>query len=168
MLDPRAYILAAILLAAPGAGNAQGTAIEFGGLQQDPTAPIEVVADQLQVNQTDGTAIFTGNVVIGQGEMRLSAAEVLVVYAKAVEGGDQGKISRMEATGGVTIVNGTDAAEAEKASYSVEDGLIYMTGDVLLMQGENALTSEKMRIDLTNGAAIMEGRVKTVLQSGGN
>lgn len=168
MLNPRAYVLVALLFAAPGAGVAQGTAIEFGGLQQDPTAPIEVVADRLQVDQTDGTAIFTGNVIIGQGEMRLSAAEVLVVYARAVEGGDEGKISRMEASGGVTIVNGTDAAEAQNATYSVDDGLIYMTGDVLLMQGENALTSEKMRIDLTNGAAIMEGRVRTVLQSGGN
>jgi lipopolysaccharide export system protein LptA len=157
-----------MLLAAPGVGFAQGTAIDFGGLQQDPTAPIEVVADQLQVNQTDGTAIFTGNVTIGQGEMRLTAAEVLVVYAKAVEGGESGKISRMEASGGVTIVNGTDAAEAQNASYSVDDGMIYMTGDVLLMQGENALTSEKMRVDLTNGSAIMEGRVKTVLQQGAN
>ena len=142
---------------------AQGTNVAFGTIRQDTSAPVEVTADNLSVDQTNGTAVFTGNVVIGQGEMRLSAARVQVVYATGGAG-----ISRLEATGGVTLVSGPDAAEAQKADYDVEGGTIVMTGDVLLTQGQSALTSEKMTVNLDDGTAQMSGRVKTILQTGQN
>ena len=53
--------------------QAQGTEIAFGTVQQDTSLPVEVSADALSVSQNDGSALFTGNVIIGQGEMRLSA-----------------------------------------------------------------------------------------------
>jgi lipopolysaccharide export system protein LptA len=133
--------------------------VQFGGMQQDTSAPVEVTADQLQVNQSDGTALYTGNVLIVQGEMRLSAPRVLVVYSETA-----GRIDRMEASGGVTMVSGSEAAEAERADYSIEDGQVVMSGNVLLTQGENALTSERMTVDLSDGTAQMSGRVRTVLQ----
>lgn len=147
--------------------SAQGAQIAFGGLQHDSTLPIEMAADELAINQADGTAVFKGNVVIGQGLMRLSAAHVLVEYA-APQDGVTGKISRLLANGGVVLVNGTEAAEAESADYSVQTGTIVMTGNVLLTQGANALSAERMVVDLNTGTGIMQGRVRTILQSGGN
>ena len=98
------------------------------GQSADTDAPVQVEADSLKVNQTTGEATFTGNVVIGQGEMRLSAAEVTVVYAA---GGNE-RISSLRATGGVTLVNGPDAAEASEAAYDVEAGTVALSGDVVL------------------------------------
>lgn len=152
-----AFVIA--LLGTPGFAVAQGAQIAFGDTQQDASAPVEVTADDLSINQSDGTAVFTGNVLIGQGEMRLSAPRVLVVYLQ-----DQSGISRLEATGGVTLVSGEDAAEASEADYNIETGLIELEGDVLLVQGPNALTAEKMFVDTRAGTARMSGRVKTVLQ----
>jgi lipopolysaccharide export system protein LptA len=74
-------------------------------------------------------------------------------------------IARMEATGGVTLVSGPDAAEADRADYSIEDGTIVMTGNVLLDQGPNALSAERMNVQLDAGTAQMSGRVKTIIQS---
>jgi lipopolysaccharide export system protein LptA len=138
---------------------AQGAQIAFGETEQDTSLPVEVTADTLAVNQNDGTAVFTGDVLIGQGEMRLSAPKVQVFYNEA---GD--KIERMKASGGVTLVSGDDAAEAAKADYNIETGIIIMQGDVLLVQGPSALTAERMNIDTKAGTARMEGRVKTVLK----
>jgi lipopolysaccharide export system protein LptA len=101
--------------------------------------------------------------LIGQGEMRLSASSVLVVYRANGEG-----IARLEATGGVTLVSGPDAAESERADYDIDTGTIVMTGNVLLAQGRNALSSDKMSVKLSDGTAQMSGRVRTVLQPGGN
>ena len=115
---------------------AQGTEVAFGAVQQDTSLPIEVSADSLAVSQKDGSALFTGNVVIGQGEMRLSAPRVLVFYTK-----DQTGIERLEATGGVTLVNADQAAEADSANYDVNRGTIRMLGNVLLTQGANTLVS---------------------------
>ncbi|WP_166417682.1 LptA/OstA family protein [Cochlodiniinecator piscidefendens] len=146
---------------------AQGAQVAFGGLQHDASLPVEVTADQLSVDQSDGSAVFSGNVVVGQGSLRLSAGSIRVEYA-AGDAQNTGQISKLHASGGVTIVNGAEAAEAEQAVYTIGSSTIVMTGNVLLTQGQNALSANSMVIDLTSGTARMEGRVQTILQSGGN
>lgn len=153
-------LTAAIFIALAGPAPAQGTSVAFGGMSQDTDAPVEVSADQLEVNQSDGTALYTGNVVIGQGEMRLAAPRVLIFYTE-----DESRIDRMEASGGVTVVSGSEAAEAQTAVYSIDAGTIVMTGNVLLTQGRSALTSERMTVNLEDGTAQMAGRVRTVIGS---
>lgn len=143
--------------------TAQGTQVAFGTIQQDTTAPVEVSADELDVDQATGEAIFTGNVVIGQGEMRLSAARVLVIYRQDGPG-----IERLEATGGITLVSGSDAAESQRADYDIDGGTIVLSGDVLMTQGQNAISADKMTVDLDGGTARMQGQVKTILQTGNN
>ena len=154
-------ILLSLLAAAPALGQGQ---IAFGGIRADTSKPVEVTADSLTVNQSDGTAVFSGNVLVAQGEMRLSAGEVRVEYAE----GDTRKIERLLATGGVTLVSGPDAAEAKEAVYTIDSGSVVMTGNVLLTQGPNVLSGQKLTVDLRTGTGSMEGRVKTVLQPGGN
>lgn len=158
MLRP---LLTALILAAPPA-VAQNVA--FGGMRADVSAPVEVAADNLSVNQADGSAVFTGNVVIGQGEMRLSADTVTVIYAE----GGQSRIKSLDAKGNVTLVSGPDAAEAQAATYDVESGNVTLTGDVVLTQGQNVLTGDRMLVNLESGTAQVEGRVRSVLQPGGN
>lgn len=149
----------ACLLAFASPVLAQGTQVAFGTTAQDTTAPIEVSANELAVDQKTNTAIFTGDVLIIQGEMRLAAAKVEVVYRAETQG-----ISRLVATGNVTLVSGEDAAESQYADYKVDDGVIEMTGNVLLTQGQSSLTAERMTVHLDDGTARMQGRVKTILQ----
>jgi lipopolysaccharide export system protein LptA len=142
---------------------AQEAKIAFGGLKQDTSLPVDVQADQLSVNNADGTAVFSGNVLVGQGDMRLAASEVRVKY-----GADGKSISELLATGGVTISNLADAAEAREALYTIDSGVVVMTGEVLLTQGASAIAGEKLTIDLKAGTGIMEGRVSTTFVPGGN
>ena len=151
-----------VLLALPGMALAQGAKVAFGGLKQDTSQPVEITADSLEVNQTDGQATFSGNVLVGQGALRLTDARIEVVYD---EGGKA--IRTLHATGGVTIVNATDAAEAQEAVYTIASGNVVMTGDVLLTQGQNALSGQRLVLDLQNGTGVMEGRVKSVFTPGG-
>ena len=146
---------------AGGAALAQGAQVAFGGLKQDTSLPVEVTADALEVNQADGSAVFTGNVLIGQGEMRLSANKVRVEYDTA------GGIDRMHATGQVLLVSGGEAAEASEAVYTIETASVVMTGNVILTQGDNALSGQKLWVDLTTGTGRMEGRVSTIFNPGG-
>lgn len=158
---PRVIAVLASLALFPAMGLAQGASVAFGGLKQDTTLPVEVSADQLAVNQADGTAMFTGNVLVGQGEMRLSAGRVKVEYTA-----DGSGISKLFASEGVTLINATDAAEAREAIYTIDSGNVVMTGDVLLTQGGNALSGQKLVIDLKAGTGVMEGRVQSVFQPG--
>lgn len=159
----RALVLAAIFGLVAQGSLAQQASVAFGGLKQDTTLPVEVQADQLSVNNADGTAVFTGNVLVGQGEMRLSAGEVKVKYAA-----DGKAIDQLLATGGVTISNLADAAEAREAIYTIDSGVVVMTGDVLLTQGPSAIAGQKLTINLKSGTGVMEGRVSTTFVPGGN
>lgn len=158
----RALFLSFALAIGAGSAQAQATNVAFGAVKADPTLPVEVTADNLDVNQADGSAEFTGNVLVGQGEMRLSAQRVFVIYKS-----EAGGIERMEATGDVLLVSGADAAEADRAEYTIDSGIIVMTGNVLLTQGPSALSSERMTVNLITGTAQMSGRVKTILNPDG-
>ncbi|EAR52984.1 hypothetical protein OG2516_10991 [Oceanicola granulosus HTCC2516] len=155
-----ATFLAATLAAS--AGWAQSN-VDLGGISADPDAPVEVTADSLSVNREEGTAVFSGNVLIGQGELRISAAEVQVIYSE-----ETGDITRLLASGGVTMVTETEQAEAQTADYDIDAGQLVMEGDVLLTQGASALSAGRMVVDLDTGAAQMDGRVRTVFQQDGN
>ena len=162
---PRAMMIALTLVALTFAAvPAMAQQVGFGSLKADVSAPVEVSADNLSVRQDNGHAVFTGNVEIGQGEMRLSADEVTVEYADA----GQSRIRALHARGNVTLVSGADAAEAEQADYDVESGQVVLTGDVLMTQGRNVLTGDRMQVDLAEGTARVEGRVRSVLQPGTN
>lgn len=137
--------------------------IAFGDLNQDTTQPVQVTADQLAVNNADGTAVFSGNVLVTQGEMKLAAGEVKVTY-----GTEQNDIESLVASGGVTVTNLGDAAEAREAVYTIDSGVIVLSGDVLLTQGPSAMAGQKLTINLQDGTGVMEGRVTTTFQPGGD
>ena len=137
--------------------------IAFGDLNQDTTLPVQVTADQLAVNNADGSAVFSGNVLVTQGEMKLAAAEVKVTY-----GTEKNDIKELVASGGVTVTNLGDAAEAREAVYTIDSGVIVLSGDVLLTQGPSAMAGQRLTINLKDGTGVMDGRVTTTFQPGGN
>lgn len=146
------------LMFATATAAAAQTDIALGGIQADSSAPVEITADSLSVDQETGIAAFSGNVLIAQGELRLSAGSVEVVYDD-----DSGDITRLVASGGVTFVTATDAAEAQTAVYDLAENKLTMTGDVLITQGRSAIAADSMRVNLTTGKAQLDGRVRTTL-----
>jgi lipopolysaccharide export system protein LptA len=143
----------------PALALAQAAAFSFGQGTRDRSAPVEVTSDSLSVDQNDNSALFSGGVVIAQGEMRLAAPRVRVVYLP-----DRSGIETLEASGGVTLTSGEDAAEAQDAAYNLETGKIELRGDVLLVQGANAISGDTVIVDTRAGTAQVTGRVKTILK----
>ncbi len=150
------------LVAFASVAHAQ-TNINLGGIAVDTAAPIEVTSESLAIDQDIGTALFEGDVVIIQGDLRIAAQRVEVIYSA-----DTSQIARLVATGDVTFVTAQEAAEAETADYDIAAGLLTLTGDVLLTQGASAISAQSMVVNVANGTATMQGRVRTVLQQGGN
>lgn len=155
-----ALVCASLICAVPAFAQ---TDINLGAISADPSAPVEITADTLSVDQDTGTAIFQGNVLIGQGGLRLSAGRVQVVYNDT-----EGNISRLLATGGVTFVTETEAAESATAEYNIDAGTLVLQGDVLLTQGASAISADTMRVNLSDGSAQMDGRVRTIFNQGDN
>ena len=157
------FLIGCVLV--PAFAFAQGANIALGTGAFDAGLPVEVTADEFSVDQSNGQAVFAGNVLVVQGEVRLSAGSVTIEYAQ--DNAAPNGISRLLAEGGVTFVTATDAAEAQGAVYSVADGTVTMSGDVILTQGQNAISGDRLVVNLTSGTGRMEGRVRTVFSSGG-
>lgn len=140
---------------------AQGTSLSFSGLSSVRGAPVEVRSDSLQVDNSTGETVFSGNAVLGQGDMRLAAQTIKVVYAP----GDNARIRRLEASGGVTLVTAQEAAEAASAVYDIDAGTVRMSGSVILTQGPNVLSGDRLTVNLRSGQGSLEGRVRTIIQT---
>ncbi len=156
---PRIFLL---FIAAVAALPAFGQGIQFGPFRQDPDEPVEVTSERLEVDQNAGIATFIDDVVVIQGEMRLTAPRVRVEYTS----GDEGQIDLIHATGGVTMFNGIETAEGDEAIYRVSLGTVVMTGDVIVTQGPNVLAGQRLDVDLDTGTGTMEGRVRTIFREG--
>lgn len=139
------------------------TGVRFSGLKTDATAPVQVQADQLTIDQTDGAATFQGNVVVVQSDLELKAASVVVIYESDGKG-----IAELRATGGVTVKAGNNAASADTAVYTVAPGQLVLEGNVLLAEGQATLSGQKLTVNLKTGLGTMEGRVTTTFAPGGN
>lgn len=163
----RGLLLAVAIVIAPPMAFAQGTAVSLGELKHDTTLPVEVTADSFSVANEAGQAVFEGNVVVIQGPMRLAASKIEVDYGEAADTGSN-EIRQMTASGGVTFVNGADAAESASAVYSPEAGTLRMSGNVLLTQGPTVISGDALTVDLGAGTGVMEGRVRTTFQTGNN
>ena len=151
--------------------SAQSTTGPFGGFKHDRTQPIEITANSLEVRQAEQLAIFSGEVVAGQGTLRLTADKVEVTYDENNNsGGDTGAIKNMVASGNVFISNGAETAQGARAEYDVDGGNITMTGSVVLTQGENVISGQTLTINLNAGQGRIEGtgtgRVKSIFTPG--
>jgi lipopolysaccharide export system protein LptA len=141
---------------------AQGANIPFGNTAHDGAQPVEVTSERLDIDQTDGTAIFTGNVIVVQGELRLSADRVRVEFGTE----EPREIERLHADGSVVLVNADEAAEGDEAVYDLAAGTVVMTGNVLLTRELSAISGDTLTVDLESGTGVVEGRVRTILRTG--
>ena len=141
--------------------GAQGTNLTLSGLNAVRGLPVEIRADQLEVDNTTGETVFSGNAILGQGDMRIAAPLIRIIY----ETQGERRIERLEASGGVTLVTADEAAEAQNAVYEVIGGTVRMSGAVILTQGQNILSGDRLDVNLRTGQGRMDGNVRTLIQT---
>ncbi|MBY0307023.1 MAG: LptA/OstA family protein [Sphingomonas sp.] len=141
-------LLASALLAMAGASTAQ--------TRHDSAAPIDFGADHIELQDKANRAILTGSVTVRQAEMTLSAARMTVAYTgQVVDGSPQ--VSRLDASGGVTVTRPDQSARSQYAVYDIQRREITMLGNVMLVQGGNPVNGGRLRIDLDSGRAYLDG-----------
>ena len=140
-----------LLLAALGFGPALGQTSALRG--HNSNAPVDVAADRIEVQDRADRAIFSGNVVVRQGELTLTAARLTVAYSS----GGGVELRRIDATGGVSVRSPSETARGDVGIYDLERRIITLIGGVSLVQRDARVNGARLTIDLDSGRAVMDG-----------
>ena len=144
-------LVPALLLAALAVGPAASQTSALKG--HNSNAPVDVAADRIEVQDRADRAIFSGNVVVRQGELTLTAARLTVAYSS----GGGVELRRIDATGGVTVKSPSETAQGNVGIYDLERRIITLIGDVSLVQRDARVNGGRLTIDLDSGRAVMDG-----------
>ena len=163
-------LLVAFLVSGPA--MAQDVSDAFSGLSSSSKDPIEIEADELEVQDRDKTAVFRGNVRLVQGPTTLRASSITVYYAGRATGTNQ-QISKVEARGPVRVTNLDQTASGDLATFQMATQILTLTGNVILTKGSNELRGQRLIVNLKTGESRVEapnnksgGRVRGVFLPG--
>lgn len=148
-----ALFFSIVLVAAPLAAQTQ----------HNSAAPIDFGADHIELQDKAARAVLSGNVSVRQGEMTLAAARMTVAYTGQVVGGNP-QVSRLDASGGVTVTRPDQSARGQYAIYDLNRRVITMLGAVRLTQAGNTVNGGRLTINLDTGRAVIDG---SSVRSGG-
>jgi lipopolysaccharide export system protein LptA len=140
--------------------------------------PINIAADKLDYFDKQQKAVYTGNVVAVQGETRLNATELTILFDRKADakeakpapgpGGANSQMRRMEGKGPIAITNKDQVGTGDALVYDKPENKFYLIGNVALSQGENVTRGDKLIYDLTSGQAVVtsKGRVHSLIVPG--
>jgi lipopolysaccharide export system protein LptA len=150
-------LAAAAALAVPAAAAAPaargGTCPQSALKGHNSDAPVDWDAQRIEVQDQQGKAILTGNVVAKQGDLTLTAARVVAAYSKR----PSTHVDRLDASGGVVIRGPGETARGAFGIYDLNQKIITMVGAVTLTRCDATVSGARLVYDLNNGRAVMDG-----------
>jgi lipopolysaccharide export system protein LptA len=167
----RLGMTAAGLLALAAAPAAQAQ------LARNSKAPVDITADQLELVNSQCSAIYRGGAEALQETSRLRADQLKIIYAPAPAGagknGCSSDLLRMEAVGSVFYVTPDQRVRGDRAVYDAKAETLTVTGSVAASRGQDVMRGERLVVNTVSGDARMEGggqrsgqRVRTVIYPG--
>lgn len=115
--------------------------------------PVNYAADQIELEDKQNRVVLSGDVVINQGDLKLTAARTTVSYTN--NGGV--KIQRIDATGGVVVTRGNERASGAAGVYDFNRRVIVLSGGVRLQRGTDTLNGGRLTMDLKTGLSTVDG-----------
>ena len=150
--------------------------------------PVNITADKLDFLNKENKLIYSGGVVVVQGDSTLKASKLDIDLQKDGAGGatapatpaaadpaapGQGSsVRHMEAEGPVTLISKDQVGTGDHATYDKAENKVYLKGNVTLSQGTNVTQGDRLVYDMTTGQAQVfsgvtnNGRVMSVFTPG--
>ena len=130
-------------------------------LPQASDEPLTINADSAEVNQMDNTTIYSGNVILTQGDLQLNADTLIISVADS-------NVDSVNAQGTPVVVTRTDASNCdvegrgERLEYNPKTETIILIGRAKLSQQNTTLEGERIVYNLNDATLKSEGRTRTV------
>jgi len=127
-------------------------------LSDDKNREIEIEADTAMLDDTRNISIYTGNVVVTQGSMRITGDKMTVYYTddreleKIIVEGDLATFRQLPDSS--TIY---DEAEARVMEYRENESVLVLTGSAFVSQERRRLTGARIEYDTETNQVLALG-----------
>ena len=150
--------LAFTLLAAPSGFSQEGTKKKFGS--KDRRESIEITSDRMRSENGGQKIIFSGNVVVAQAGMAITA-DILEVYNTP----DKKQTEEIVAIGNVDIVRGKKRMKGDRAVYLYQLQKIILTGSpkAIAWEGNDTIEGREMIFLIEKDRFVVNERVRAKL-----
>ena len=149
-----------------------GARAALAQLAPQSNAPVDISADQFELQKQKCLGIYSGDAEALQATSRLRA-NVINIYYKTLPSrtGDQsnqncGLLDHMEADGAVYYVTPDQIVKGDHAVYTADDKTITVTGDVVVAQGKNVSSGTRLIIHTDTSIADMASNVTGIGKPG--
>lgn len=127
--------------------------------------PISIDADKLVYYDKEHKAVYSGNVVVIQGDTKMTCSVMTVYLDRSPQAGagapadaqggpaSNSGVKRLEAAGPVTVISKTQVATADRGAYDKAENKVQLIGHVTLSDGQNVTKGDKLSYDLKTGQA---------------
>lgn len=129
-------------------------------LEADRQQPLKIQADSAVLNEKDGTAIYTGNVVLTQGSLTIEASQLHIQT-------QQGKVNLVTAKGtpaSFSQVPGPNQppvqANALTIDYEVKGQTLILRRKASITQNDNIFKGEEIIYEIQNQRLKAQGQTK--------
>ena len=141
--------------------------------------PISIDANKLVYYDKERKAVYTGNVVVIQGDTKMTCSAMTVFLERAPAQGapaqganpqsgngqstptsDSG-VKHMDAVGPVTVLSKTQVATGDSGIYDKAEDKVWLIGHVTLSDGQNVTKGDKLTYDLKSGQATVDTSAKS-------
>lgn len=167
--------------AAAAPDTAEGGLPGLTNFKTDPSAPVKLDANRLDVNDTAKTAVFSGDVVAAQGDVVMRTAEMHVSYTGAAgladvaatgptpQKGPAAQISKIQAKKKVVVTTKDGrTVNGDWADFDMKTNQVTVGGDVIMTQGSTQVEGTRLVIDMATGEATLRSdRSDGVIKNGG-
>lgn len=174
-----ATVLALAAAAAPAmAQKAKGSGAPFAGFGSNSKEPIKIDSNKLEVFDKENRAVYSGDVVVVQGQTTVRSSTMTIHYISAKASGGssaptaagQNSIRKIDFDGPVSVTSGTQAATGKFMTYDAQSETVTLTGNVVISDCDNVQRGERAVYDVRSGRATVDagakGRVQGVFTPG--
>ena len=126
-------------------------------------APVQISSDSALYNESQGFAIFEGDVRVGHGPYKIRGKHVKVVFDVT----ENGKKEPLELVfiDGVIFSNGFEMGKSQKANYNIANGFIILREDVMFKQKESVFFGQTAEFDLNSNNMSFKGRINASIST---
>lgn len=130
--------------------------------QADLSQPINIDADNAEVDYQSSTSRYSGNVVLRQGSIRVRADEV--VLSRTSDKRISARLTGSPATYNQTLDDGTPvSASANRIVFGAQNNIIELSGNARITRGVDRVAAQNIKYNIATGRTEGSGRVSVTI-----